>query len=58
MCYDHVGGLLGGLLRDVFVKKGWIARARPADKHYYITRKGKAGFAKLGIDLEQIKPDS
>lgn len=43
-CYTHIGGKLGTLLLDKFVEKGWIAKDRPKDKHFYVTRKGQKEF--------------
>lgn len=56
-CYDHIGGKLGALLLKLFAEKGWIARRQPADKHYYITDTGEAAFARMGLDLSQIKDE-
>jgi len=56
-CFGHIGGKLGILLMAAFEEKGWIAKQTPADKHFYITEKGEKEFAKLGIDLSQIKPE-
>ena len=55
MCSTHIGGKLGRLLMESFADKGWIAKDKPTDKHFYITDKGQEEFAKLGIDLSQIK---
>ncbi|MGV3705414.1 MAG: hypothetical protein ACO1NU_08550 [Arcticibacter sp.] len=55
VCYEHIGGRLGMLLMEQFILKGWISKADPGDKHYYITEKGSLEFTKLGIDLSQIK---
>jgi hypothetical protein len=56
-CYSHIGGKLGNLLRDTFITKGWIAKQTPNSKHYYITAKGKKGFARLGVDVKEIKEE-
>ncbi|RXM43590.1 ArsR family transcriptional regulator [Flavobacterium sp. YO64] len=58
MCYEHIGGKLGQLLAITFAEKGWIAKKNPADKHFYITDLGLTEFAKLDIDLSQIKPEN
>jgi DNA-binding PadR family transcriptional regulator len=57
VCYEHIGGKLGQLLLEQFVEKGWIAKDSPANKHYYITEKGKEEFTKMGLDLSQIKTE-
>lgn len=56
-CYSHLGGKLGTLLLEQFIEKQWIAKEKPGDKHYYITPLGEKEFAKLGIDLSQIKEE-
>ncbi len=55
LCYEHIGGKLGMLLLAAFVEKKWIAKTNPGDKHFFITDEGRKGFAKMGIDLSQIK---
>ncbi|GAA4308631.1 hypothetical protein [Compostibacter hankyongensis] len=57
-CYSHLGGKLGTLLMETFAEKGWIAKTGGADKHFYITGKGEKGFAALGLDLSQLKPEA
>ena len=57
LCFEHIGGKLGMLLLETFVDKNWIAKQNPADKHFYITEKGQEEFAKLGVDLSQIKSE-
>jgi predicted transcriptional regulator len=54
-CYSHLGGKLGALLLEQFIEKGWIAKEQDLDKNYYITAKGEEEFAKLGVDLSEIK---
>jgi len=56
-CYDHLGGKLGTLLLKQFIDKGWIAKDKAYDKHYYITETGEAEFTKLGVDLSLIKEE-
>ncbi len=56
-CYTHLGGKLGQLLLEQFIHKGWIAKQKLSDKHFHITAKGEKEFAKLGVDLEQIKAE-
>lgn len=56
-CFKHVGGKLGLLLMDAFVAKGWITKDVTTDKHFLVTPKGEKEFAKLGIDLSQIKTE-
>ena len=58
MCYSHIGGKLGQLLVESFADKGWIAKNKPADKHFYITDLGEKEFEKLGIDLSKIKSEN
>jgi DNA-binding PadR family transcriptional regulator len=57
VCYEHLGGKLGQLLKENFANKGWIAKKKPTDKHFYITDLGQKEFEKLGIDLSQIKSE-
>lgn len=57
MCYEHIGGKLGQLLAETFVDKGWIAKNKTTDKHFYITDLGQKEFEKLGIAVSQIKPE-
>jgi len=57
ICFEHIGGKLGMLLLEQFIEKGWVAKNKPADKHFYITDKGQIEFTKLGIDLSQIKSE-
>lgn len=57
MCFGHIDGKLGILLMETFTDKGWIAKDKPTDKHFYITDKGYKEFAKLGLDLSQIKSE-
>lgn len=54
VCYTHLGGKLGMLLMEAFIEKGWIAKANPRDKHYFITPAGEKALTKLGIDLTQL----
>ncbi len=42
---------------ETFADKGGIAKDKPSDKHFYITDKGQKEFAKLGLDLSQIKSE-
>jgi len=57
MCYEHIGGKLGQLLKENFTEKGWIAKNKPADKHFYITELGEKELEKLGIDIAVIKSE-
>ena len=57
MCYAHIGGKLGEKLKDWFVDKKWIVKARAADKHYYVTEKGLKELTQLGLDLSEIKKE-
>lgn len=54
LCYDHIGGKLGEMLLKVFIDQAWLQKANPADKHFFITEKGKTEFTRLGLDLSQI----
>lgn len=56
-CFEHIGGKLGELLLETFIAKKWIAKESPENKHFYITEKGEEEFAKMGLDLSQIKPE-
>lgn len=57
LCYTHIGGKLGTLLLEQFIDKGWIAKEKSSDKHFYITDTGQEEFTKLGLDLSQIKSE-
>lgn len=57
LCFEHIGGKLGELLMNAFVEKKWIAKNKPADKHFYITATGQEEFEKMGVDLSQIKSE-
>lgn len=57
LCFEHIGGKLGTLLLDLFIDKGWLAKHKPGDKHFYITADGEAGFAGIGLDVTSIKPE-
>lgn len=54
-CFGHLGGKLGIMLMENFADKGWIAKEKSTDKHFYITELGQKEFTKLGLDLSQIK---
>jgi DNA-binding PadR family transcriptional regulator len=56
-CYSHLGGKLGALVLEQFIEKQWIAKIKPGYKQYYITPLGEKEFAKLGVDLSQIKEE-
>ena len=58
MCYSHIGGKLGQLLVENFAEKGWIAKNKSIDKHFYITDLGEKEFKKLGLDLSKIKSEN
>jgi len=57
MYFSHIGGKLGTLVMEAFIDKGWIAKKNPEDKNFYVTEIGKKEFARLGLDLTQIKPE-
>ena len=57
LCYEHIGGKLGSLLLKKFLEKGWLEKMNATDKNFYITVKGEHEFAKLGIDLSEIKTE-
>lgn len=57
-CYEHIGGKLGELLMNAFIKKYWIAKETSTGKHFYITDLGKKEFAKLGVDVSVIKSEN
>lgn len=54
-CYSHIGGKLGTMLMNAFITKGWLAKEKPTDKHYYITEEGEKEFARIGVDISEIK---
>ncbi len=53
-CYEHLGGKLGALVLEQFVKKGWLAKGKDTDKNYFITPLGEMEFEKLGVDLKKL----
>lgn len=53
-CYSHLGGKLGMLLMEAFIEKGWIAKEKASDKHFFITDEGKKGLRRLGIDISLL----
>ncbi|HAE69155.1 MULTISPECIES: hypothetical protein [Sphingobacterium] len=55
LCYEHIGGKLGQLLLEALIVKGWLAKADPSDKNFYITEFGASQLTAFGIDLSQIK---
>lgn len=57
-CYSHVGGRLGTLLMEQFIKKGWIKKEKENDRFYYMTPKGRTAFKEMGVDLSQIPLES
>lgn len=57
VCYEHLGGKLGQLLLENFTDKGWIAKNKSSDKHFYITDLGEKEFTKLGIAISNIKSE-
>jgi hypothetical protein len=58
LCYSHLGGKLGNLLLESFIEKGWLSKEKPGARHFFVTKKGTAGFRKLGIDVSKIEPES
>lgn len=56
-CFSHIGGKLGMLLMEQFIEKGWIVKENSNAKHFYITEIGEREFAKLGVDISQIKQE-
>lgn len=54
-CYDHMAGSLGVQLHDRLIALGWIAKAHHGAKGAYdLTAAGRAGLARLGVDLEAM----
>ncbi|GAB0119969.1 ArsR/SmtB family transcription factor [Acidisoma sp. 7E03] len=53
-CYDHLAGRLGVALTQALEARGLLA-ALP-EKRYAVTAEGAAWFARLGLDVGQIKP--
>lgn len=56
-CTTHIGGTFGRLLLEQFINKGWVAKEKSSDKHFFMTDKGQKEFTKLGIDISQIKSE-
>ena len=54
ICYNHIGGKLGGMLLKMCIDQDWIQKTDPTDKNFFITEKGQTEFARLGLDLSQI----
>lgn len=53
-CYDHLAGRLGVAVTQALEARGLLA-ALP-EKRYAVTAEGVAWFARLGLDVGQIKP--
>jgi DNA-binding transcriptional ArsR family regulator len=47
----HVGGVLGTLLLDSFVDRGWLAR-KPETRALRVTDRGRRGFQELGVPVQ------
>lgn len=54
-CYDHLAGRLGVALADAFEREG-LVEADGAGR-YRLTAEGHARLAKLGVDLEGLRPN-
>lgn len=54
-CYDHLAGRLGVALADAFEREGLVAP--DGAQRYRLTDEGRARLAKLGVDLDGLKPN-
>jgi len=54
-CYDHLAGTLGVSLHDGLFALKWLARDVPDGDDYAMTRKGEAGLAALGVDIQAAR---
>jgi DNA-binding transcriptional ArsR family regulator len=56
-CYDHLAGVAGVELLDQFIFDRWLVRNGGPDERpiYEPTEDGERAFARLGIDLNQIR---
>lgn len=53
-CYDHLGGRLGALLLDLYVREGWIELKEGKSTTYRVTEKGRAQFEAMGLRPEEL----
>ena len=51
-CYDHLAGAVGVELLDALAARGWL---RKQAKGYAITRIGRAGLTRLGVDVSSAE---
>lgn len=53
-CYDHLGGRLGALLLDLYLREGWIEPEAGKTTVYRVTEKGRARFEEMGLRPEEL----
>lgn len=53
-CYDHLGGKLGKLMLDLYLREGWIAPEEGKTTVYRVTEKGRAQFEAMGLRPEEL----
>ena len=58
LCYSHIGGRLGSLLAEHYIKSGWIKKVEDNERLFYITAKGKKIFNEMGIDLSLLQEET
>jgi len=58
LCYSHIGGRLGNLLTEHYIKSGWIKKIEENERTFYVTPKGKKIFTEMGIDLSLLPEET
>lgn len=58
LCYSHIGGRLGSLLTEHYIKSGWIKQTEDNVRLFYVTPKGKKIFIEMGIDLSLLQEET
>jgi len=51
-CYDHLGGRLGALLLELYLREGWLEPA--GEREYRLTDAGRARLEALGVPPETL----
>jgi len=50
--HDHLGGYLGALVRQHFLKRGWLRHESADGKQLALTPEGEEALRNLGVNLE------
>ena len=57
VCYDHLGGTLGGRLFSRLVELGWFQQVPGNARTYTLTPKGTEEMLKLGVDITERRKE-